>query len=202
MSKTGKAERLPGSRVRDGFGDYAPQLALGLPLLEQEPSPGSVRRGLRELLQGELTKEEQDLVLAAARRVLDCKSQDERFAMTDPKQTGEYFRAWLSTIPNEVFVAVFLDTRHRVVAREILSQGTIDGAEVHPRVVVQRALQHNAAAMLVAHQHPSGCVEPSAADRAVTAQLKQALALVDVRLLDHFVVGTGGAVSLAMRGWV
>ena len=123
-------------------------------------------------------------------------------ALTDPKAAGLYFTQRLRSHPHEVFAALFLDTRHRALAFEELFRGTIDGAEVHPREVVRRALAHNAAALIVGHNHPSGCPEPSAADRAVTAQLKQALALVDVRLLDHFVVGDGAPVSLAMRGWV
>src|SRR5690606_13373899 len=98
--------------------------------------------------------------------------------------------------------ALFLDTRHRALAFEELFRGTVDGAEVHPREVVRRALAHNAAALIVGHNHPSGSAEPSAADRAVTARLKQSLALVDVRLLDHFVIGDGAPVSLAARGWV
>jgi DNA repair protein RadC len=89
-----------------------------------------------------------------------------------------------------------------VIAYEELFQGTLDGAEVHPREVVRRALGHNAAAVIVAHNHPSGNPEPSAADRAVTLRLKQALALVELRLLDHFVIGDGPPVSLAARGWV
>jgi len=101
-----------------------------------------------------------------------------------------------------VFAALFLDTRHRTLAFEELFQGTVDGAEVHPREVVRRALAHNAAAVIIGHNHPSGCPEPSAADRSITSRLKQALALVDVRLLDHFVVGDGAPVSLAARGWV
>lgn len=123
-------------------------------------------------------------------------------ALTDPKAAGMYFAQRLRSHPHEVFAALFLDTRHRALAFEELFRGTIDGAEVHPREVVRRALAHNAAALIVGHNHPSGCSDPSAADRAVTAQLKQALALVDVRLLDHFVVGDGPPVSLAMRGWV
>lgn len=202
MRKKDDGAEKQAAGVSDARGVYAPQLALGRPQLEPSESSAVVRLGVREVLQGELSEAEKELVLEAARRIMDCKSQDKRFSMADPKATGEYFRTWLSTIPNEVFVVVFLDTRHRVIAREILSQGTIDGAEVHPRVVVQRSLQHNAGAVVFAHQHPTGCAEPSAADRAVTAQLKQALALVDVRVLDHFVVGTEGAVSLAMRGWV
>ena len=123
-------------------------------------------------------------------------------ALSDPQAAGRYFSQRLRGLPNEVFAALFLDTRHRMLAFEELFRGTVDGAEVHPRVVVRRALAHNAAAVIVGHNHPSGSDEPSAADRAVTTRLKQALALVDIRLLDHFVIGDGPAVSLAARGWV
>lgn len=123
-------------------------------------------------------------------------------ALTDPAAAGRYFAQRLRAQPHEVFAALFLDNRHRALAFEELFHGTIDGAEVHARQVVRRALAHNAAALIVGHNHPSGCRDPSAADRAVTAQLKQALALVDVRLLDHFVIGDGPPVSLALRGWV
>ncbi|GAA4857897.1 RadC family protein [Luteimonas vadosa] len=123
-------------------------------------------------------------------------------ALTDPQSAGRYFTQRLRGHPNEVFAALFLDSRHRALAFEELFRGTVDGAEVHPREVVRRALAYNAAAVIVGHNHPSGNAEPSAADRAVTARLKQALALVDVRLLDHFVVGDGAPMSLAARGWV
>ena len=123
-------------------------------------------------------------------------------ALTDPQAAGRYFSQRLRGQPSEVFAALFLDTRHRSLAFEELFRGTVDGAEVHPREVVRRALVHNAAAVIVGHNHPSGSAEPSAADRAVTARLKQALQLVDVRLLDHFVIGDGAPVSLAARGWV
>ena len=123
-------------------------------------------------------------------------------ALTDPHAAGRYFAQRLRGHPSEVFAALFLDTRHRALAFEELFRGTVDGAEVHPREVVRRALGHNAAAVIVGHNHPSGSSEPSAADRAVTARLKQALHLVDVRLLDHFVIGDGAPVSLAARGWV
>ena len=123
-------------------------------------------------------------------------------ALTDPGAAGRYFAQRLRGHPQEVFAALFLDTRHRALAFEELFRGTVDGAEVHPREVVRRALAHNAAAVIVGHNHPSGSAEPSAADRAVTARLKQALALVDIRLLDHFVIGDGAPVSLAARGWV
>ena len=122
--------------------------------------------------------------------------------LTDPASAGRYFAQRLRGHRHEVFAALFLDTRHRALAFEEMFQGTVDGAEVHPREVVRRALAHNAAAVIVGHNHPSGDAEPSSADRAVTARLKQALSLVEVRLLDHFVVGDGPAVSLASRGWV
>jgi DNA repair protein RadC len=123
-------------------------------------------------------------------------------SLTDPQAAGRYFAQRLRGQPHEVFAALFLDTRHRAIAFEEMFRGGLDGAEVHPREVVRRALALNAAAVIVGHNHPSGNPEPSAADRAVTARLKQALALVDLRLLDHFVVGDGAPVSLAARGWV
>ncbi len=123
-------------------------------------------------------------------------------AMGDPAAAGRYFAQRLRGRPHEVFAVLFLDTRHRALAFEELFSGTLDGAEVHPREVVRRALAHNAAAVIVGHNHPSGNREPSAADRAVTARLKQALALVDLRLLDHFVIADGPPVSLAARGWL
>ncbi len=123
-------------------------------------------------------------------------------ALTDPFAAGRYFAQRLRGLPHEVFAALFLDTRHRAIAFEELFRGTVDGAEVHPREVVRRALAHNASAMIVGHNHPSGNAEPSIADRAITARLKQALSLVEIRLLDHFIVGDGAPVSLAARGWV
>lgn len=123
-------------------------------------------------------------------------------AISDPAAAGRYFATRLRHLPHEVFAALFLDNRHRAIAFEELFRGTLDGAEVHPREIARRALDLNAAALIVGHNHPSGNPEPSAADRAVTARLKQALALVEVRLLDHFVIADGPPVSLAARGWV
>ena len=121
-------------------------------------------------------------------------------ALTSPSHTRRYLEARLRGYRNEVFVAVFLDSRHQPIAYEELFQGTVDGATVHPRVVVRRALGHNASALVVAHGHPSGVAEPSATDRVLTKRLAEALALVDVRLIDHFVVGDGEVVSFAERG--
>ena len=101
-----------------------------------------------------------------------------------------------------VFACLFLDNRHRVLAYEELFRGSIDGASVHPREVVRHCMRHNAAAVIFAHNHPSGIAEPSAADRAITLRLRDALALVDVRVLDHFVVGSGTPTSLAQRGMI
>ncbi|MCY1425563.1 hypothetical protein D9M71_413530 [compost metagenome] len=101
-----------------------------------------------------------------------------------------------------MFACLFLDTRHRVLAFEVLFHGSIDGASVYPRQVVKRALAHNAAALILTHNHPSGVAEPSQADRLLTQRLKDALALVDVRVLDHFIVGDGEPLSMAERGWM
>jgi DNA repair protein RadC len=119
-----------------------------------------------------------------------------------PEDAQAFLAARLRGRRSEVFCGLFLDTRHRVIACEDLFQGTIDGASVHPREVVRACLRHNAAALIVAHNHPSGVAEPSAADRSITRRLVEALSLVDVRLLDHFVIGDGPPVSLAARGWV
>lgn len=123
-------------------------------------------------------------------------------ALTDPDRAGEYFARRLRSHDHEVFACLYLDTRHRVLGFDELFRGTLDGAEVHPREVVRQALARNAAALIVGHNHPSGHPEPSAADRALTVRLKQALALVDIRLLDHFVVGDGAPTSMARRGWL
>ncbi|MQM39417.1 hypothetical protein KBTX_03443 [wastewater metagenome] len=121
-------------------------------------------------------------------------------ALTSPDDTRLFLTARLRHQPAEVFAALFLDNRHRVIAFEELFRGTIDAAQVHPREVVRRALAHNAAAVIVAHNHPSGVAEPSRADEQITRRLRDALALVDVRVLDHVVVGDGEVVSFAERG--
>ncbi len=122
--------------------------------------------------------------------------------LTSPQKTREYLRAALRDREYEVFCAMFLDTRHRVIAFDELFNGTIDAAHVHPRVVVEKAIQRRAAAVILAHNHPSGVAEPSQADLAITKRLRDALALLDIRLLDHFIVGDGEVVSMAERGLV
>jgi DNA repair protein RadC len=121
-------------------------------------------------------------------------------SLTDPEAAGRFLALKLRHLPHEVFACLFLDTRHRVVAFEELFQGTIDGAQVHPREVVRRCLLHNAAAVILAHNHPSGVAEPSAADRAITQRLREALSMIDVRVLDHLVIGDGAPLSFAARG--
>ena len=103
-------------------------------------------------------------------------------------------------LDHELFCCLFLDNRHRVICCEELFRGTINGASVHPREVVRRALEHNAAALILAHNHPSGVAEPSQADIQITHRLRDALALVDIRVLDHMIVGDGEISSLAERG--
>lgn len=121
-------------------------------------------------------------------------------ALIHPSACADYLRARIAAYPYEVFACVFLDNRHRAIAFEELFRGSIDGASVHPREVVRRCLVHNAAAVIFAHNHPSGVAEPSQADRDITADLKRALALIEVRVLDHFIVGAGKPLSLAERG--
>lgn len=142
-----------------------------------------------------------DEIIEAARAVADQRMQRGE-AFTDPQASGRFFQDKLAGLEREVFAAAFLDTHHRLIEYVELFQGSIDGAEVHPREVVRRALRCNAAAVIVGHNHPSGSLEPSAADRAVTSRLKQALALVDVRLLDHMIVGGVEATSMAQNGLV
>ncbi len=137
--------------------------------------------------------------LEIGRRHLHARLQD-RTGLSNPEDTRHYLKLRLRDRHKEVFSCLFLDNRHRVIAFEELFQGTIDGAAVHPREVVRMALKHNAAAVIAAHNHPSGVAEPSAADIAITHRLKEALGTVDIRFLDHFVIGDGDPVSLAERG--
>ncbi len=121
-------------------------------------------------------------------------------SLTSPETSRAYLRLKIAERKFEVFGCLFVDNRHRIIAFEELFRGTIDGASVHPRIVVQRSLELNAAAVIFAHNHPSGVAEPSQADQRITQRLIQALALVDVRVLDHFIVTTEDSVSFAERG--
>ena len=123
-------------------------------------------------------------------------------SLASPRATREYLIARLRDLEHEVFCCLYLDNRHRLIEFEQLFRGTIDGASVYPREVVKQALQWNCAAVIIAHNHPSGVAEPSLADERITLRVKDALALVDIRLLDHIIVGDGASVSLAERGLV
>ena len=120
----------------------------------------------------------------------------------DPDEVKTYLRAELSQRRRERFIALFLDNQHRLIQCRVLFKGTIDSANVHPREVVRVALDLNAAAVIFAHNHPSGVAEPSDADRRITDRLINALSLIDIRVLDHFVVGDRDVISFAQRGWV
>ena len=137
--------------------------------------------------------------LELGRRYL-AQELDRPAALNNPAACATFLRARLGAHPYEVFACLFLDNRQRMIAFEELFRGSIHGASVHPREVVRRCLAHNAAAVIFAHNHPSGVAEPSQADHEITTQLKQALSLIDVRVLDHFIVGSGAPTSLAQRG--
>lgn len=134
-------------------------------------------------------------IVLLERRVFKAGPRLER-----PAAVRDYLRVKLVAEPNEIFVVVFMNSMHDVLAVEPMFHGTINATSVYPRVVLQRALQLNAAAVIFAHQHPSGTTEPSNADRLLTEQLKTALALIDVRVLDHFVIGQGTPYSFAESG--
>jgi DNA repair protein RadC len=156
---------------------------------------------LTDLKPSDLSDAEKRSVVTLAMKVLAIKHRAGR-PLSNPEATRNYLRLRLADYRNEVFGSLFLDNRHRLIAVRELFQGTIDGASIHPRVVVQQALEANAAAMVFFHNHPSGVAEPSHADEAITRRLKDALALVDVRVLDHFVVSAGESVSFAERGLI
>ncbi len=137
--------------------------------------------------------------LELGKRFLEEKLKRE-IVLGSTRDTRDYLQAQLRDRKNEVFCVLFLDNRHRVLVFEELFQGTLNGTAVYPREVVMRALKHNAAAVILVHNHPSGVAEPSRADELLTTRLKEALSLVDIRLLDHLVVGDGETVSFSERG--
>ena len=140
-------------------------------------------------------------VLVVAERIMEARlSRGE--TLSNPRDTTRFLSLKLGRHEREVFACLFLDNRHRVIQFEELFAGTIDGTCVHPREVVKRALKLNAAAVILSHNHPSGVAEPSPADRAITKRLKTALALIDVRVLDHVIVAGTSTVSLAEMGLV
>ncbi len=140
-----------------------------------------------------------EAALELSRRYLEAELRV-RPVLSNPDKTKNCLRAWLCRFEHEVFACLFLDNRHRIISNEILFTGTIDGASVYPREVVKRCLQLNAAGIIFSHNHPSGIAEPSQADRQITLKLTQALALVDVRVLDH--LGNKTVTSVAEQGLI
>jgi DNA repair protein RadC len=138
-------------------------------------------------------------VMNGARRKLRRKFRKGK-AIRSPSDTEEFMIAELATEPHEIFCCLYLSNRHHVIAFDRAFHGTIDGTSMYPRVIVKRALELNSAAVIFAHQHPSGIAEPSQADERITQRLKSALELVDIRVLDHLVIGGDTVVSLASRG--
>ncbi|AIJ46630.1 DNA repair protein RadC [Pseudomonas aeruginosa] len=140
-------------------------------------------------------------ILEAARQAIERKMQ-RGTSFTSPAAVKEYLRAKLAGFEHEVFAVLFMDTQHRLIEYAEMFRGTIDGASVYPRELVKEALRLNAAAVIISHNHPSGNPEPSGADRALTQRLKEALGLVDVRVLDHVIVAGTDTTSFAERGLI
>lgn len=171
----------------DGFGGLSGLLALPVEALAKVKGLGQAKRAVLAA------------VLELARRAIAAQLQS-RPVFDAPEAVRDFLRLQLAALEHEAFAALFLDSQHRLLAFETLFRGTLSQASVHPREVVKRALALNAGAVILAHNHPSGVAEPSKADEALTRVLRDALALVDVRVLDHLVVARGGSVSFAERG--
>lgn len=168
---------------------------------------------LRSLLEADLPTFSRQLGLGAAKfaqlqAVLEMSrrhlAERLRFkpVLENPHAVRDYLKAMLRHEPHEVFGCLFLDSKHQVLTFEALFRGSIDNTSVHPREVVKRALAHNAAALILCHNHPSGNSDPSQADRLLTKRLQKALELIDVRVLDHFIIGDGDPLSMAEYGWM
>jgi DNA repair protein RadC len=161
--------------------------------------PGPVERLLVRDASDELRVATAAEIIAAARRAMTRRVR-RGIAMDSPRAVRDFLTMKLGTLEHETFAVLLLDTRHRLIDYVELFRGTIDKASVHPREVVKLALARNAAALVLAHPHPSGAAEASQADELITRRLKEALALVDVRLLDHIIVAGGEAISFSERG--
>lgn len=144
--------------------------------------------------------EADEAIIRQALKIIERRFALKRKALNSPAAVRDYLRLSLPDLQHEVFCCAFLDAQNRVIAFEELFRGTLTQTSVYPREIVKRALHHNAAAIIFAHNHPSGVAEPSRADEMLTQALKQALALVDVKVLDHFVVGGAAVMSFAERG--
>lgn len=143
-----------------------------------------------------------DEVINAAKHIMESMMVQRDVLLTSPDLVRQYLSVRLGNAEREIFCVLFLDNQNRLIVAEDLFMGTIDGASVYPREVVKAALKLNAAAVILSHNHPSGVLEPSAADKRITVRLQQALELIDVRVIDHFVVSGTNAVSFAERGLI
>ena len=161
----------------------------------------SLQKQRLEELPGGLNERDSS-VLSQALEILESRAMVSGLLLGDPDVAGRFFRLRLGHEIREHFEVAFLDARNRLIVVERLFSGSIDGAEIHPRIVVQRALALNAAAVLLAHNHPSGHCEPSEADRAITRRLKEVLAMVEVRVVDHLVVSASQGTSMAQLGQI
>lgn len=219
--ETTAVQNYPRSRLINGSPEALSEVELLSILFQRGPLPGQAialsRRllarfgSLRKLLNADQREVaatfgigEARLAILRALRELSRRYFEETLpvgkAIRSPTDTETFLLARLRDRPHEVFCCLYLDNRHRVLLFEELFRGTIDGTSVYPREIVKRALAVNAAAIILAHNHPSGVAEPSQADERITNRVKSALELVDIRLLDHLVIGDGTSTSLASRG--
>lgn len=148
-----------------------------------------------------MTRSQEDHIIKNALKILRKRFENQE-SLTSPQDTKDYLAVKLTETQREQFYVLFLNTRHQVLKLKKLFEGTLDGATVYPREVVKEALQVNAGAVILCHNHPSGVSEPSLADQAITRRIKEALGTVDIRVLDHFVVAGGECISMAERGLV
>lgn len=180
-------------------------IALGREMLQRAGSLSTLLsqpdQGVRTVGLGPAKRARIAAALELARRSLG-EQLTQKPKLGNPSDSGAFLSARLRHLPYEVFGCLYLDNRHRVLAFEELFRGTVDGAHVHPREVVRACLAHNACAVIFAHNHPSGVAEPSMSDRTITHELRDALRLVGVRVLDHLVIGAGEPVSMASRGLI
>ena len=183
----GKNALQMGQELLDNFGGIAG-------LLHTSPQTLNSVKGLGPAKRAEIVA-----VLELARRALASELK-EKALFTTPQAVRDYLQLQLGSRPHEIFAVLFLDSQHRLIALEEMFRGTLTQTSVYPREVVIRALALNAASVVLAHNHPSGAAEPSRADELLTHTLKTTLALVDVRVLDHFVVTSTQALSMAERG--
>ena len=147
-------------------------------------------------------KDQQDKIIARALRILEERAKYNEQTLGTPTDVKNYLRLKLGEVEHEVFCCVWLDSQHKVIDFEELFRGTINQTSVYPREIIKAALRHNAAAVIFAHNHPSGILEPSSADIQLTSTLKKTLDMVDVRTLDHFIIAASGILSFAERGLI